>query len=285
MRKVLLRSIMSATLALSMSAIVQAGPIEFDPEQDSVTITVDNFGLSLFPKDPYEVKQYFHGGADDTKLDSGDLFTESFTYNFNTTTDNVGSDDNIFLNSLLFSFDLTGFISDVTYGSGGAPTLGDPDFLTDFKATSFTTNFTASANAMTVTYNGDIIGQFDLLAGVSTQPVALSGSVVSGFALEFAFNEAWYTGNQAVFENVWKDEFGAPLDPTATFALATGSAGPTGNPFNPGLILNDGNTYASVAVLDNGTTLKFEQVPEPTSLAIIGLGLLGLAGMRKRSAK
>lgn len=305
MKKLLLSTIAASVIAFN----VQADVITFDPAGDgSTSMQIDEIGMQIQTGD-YEVQQYFHGGADDSKLDNGDLFTESFVYTL-ITANNGGSEVGFWksiggsatTDKLEFEINLSGYISNVFYNEG-VPTIGDADFATDFAATSFNTVFSPTTSApgtgMTVKYNGDVIGVFDVTAGVSTAPVQLDGAVLTGFELKFDFNDAWRSANSngvdGLFEKVWSHSNGSPFTAANdfNFALAQGSAGPTGDGFdktgvNGSALHLDGNgtiageEYFSVAVDDNGADLGFN-VPEPTTLAILGLGLLGFAGTRRRS--
>jgi len=273
-------------VAVCASNVASADPIWFDPSESGTSIRVDSFGLAIWPNQPYEVRQFF--GADGM-LNDGDAFTESFTYNNNNSTDDVGFDSTIYGDDLLFTFDLSGFIADVTYGSG-VPTLGTATFGDDLLDTSFQSVFNPtsvdSSVNMTVTYQGNTIGVFDLIQGGSDTPIFLSGLLNSAFLIDLKFNQDWVDNNTATFEKVWQLESGDPLNPETEIAIGAGSGGPTGDPFDPTFIIDNGtgteDIYASLAVRSYGASLQFA-VPEPTSLAVLGLGLLGLVGFRRKA--
>lgn len=279
MKKLTTALLLASATAFNASAIT----FEFDPDQDGTFLDSDVLTLGLFPNDPVSVQQFFDGGADDTQLDSGDRFTESFTYNNN---DNTGNPDVIFpLNALEFSLNLEGTIENVMYGAG-IPTIGDADLFTDLAATSFETNFdlsSANANvALTVSWLGSVIGEFDLVEQVNTPVVTLDGSNTnSAFVFEFAFDEAWVLANQATLDNVWRQDGGDLIDPTNFTLQLTGSAGPNGT-FDTAN-LGDATPFLTIFTKDNGTTVIAQVVPEPASIAIMALGLLGVAGLRRKS--
>ena len=302
MKKLLALGLVSAFAA----NVASANPIWFDPEEDGTLVRVDSFGLVIDPNLVFEVQQFFTGGAVDGQLDNGDTFSESFAYNYNSATDD---DSGTSVNyggrtefrgedALVFSFDFTGYITDVTYGAG-TPTLGTPSFETDFRASSFQSVFNPtsvdpSVN-MTVTYGTKTIGVFDVITGGTDTPIFLDGVINSAFLIDFKFNQAWVDANETTFKAVWQLESGDPLNPETSIAIGGGSAGPTGQAFDSEGVIIDGSTgeaatvasnvddvYASIAVRDNGATLQF-QVPEPASIAALGLGLLGLAGFRRKA--
>ena len=302
MKKFILKSVLVGALAYTGTAAADA-VITFDPAADGTTTTLlDNFSVDLI-NDEYEVQQYFHGGANDLVLDEGDVFTETFTYNVNFST--LDGADLQFWSLLEFEFNLSGHIEDVTYGLGGAPDLSvlgdanpsnDLEFFDNFSDTSFRTVFDPTENGLIIRYDGDVIAQMDVLQGISQDPISLGGDTLnSGFIFQFDFNEDWVTSNTALFESVWQDAQGNPFndDNPFSFAIATGNAGPTGDAFatqngSPLFVqddggVNDGRTYFSVGVKDGGGDIVFADIPEPSSIAILGLGLLGLARIRRQA--
>ena len=249
----------------------------------------------MFPNDPTVISQFF--GAD-RLLNNGDGFSESFTYNSTTST---GTPSVQYPTpNLSFDISLTGTIGNVTYGAG-IPDLADFDaggaaqsgFFTDLNQTSFDTNFSTTAvnplSTMTMRYLGTAIGVFDLIAQVNTPAISLDGSTVNqAFILKFGFNQMWAAANAGTINNVFRNSNGSLIDIDSFTLQASGSAGPNGTIAGVATTGNGGatagNEFVGVNVRDNGASF-IRQVPEPTTLAILGLSLLGFAGSRRRKVK
>ncbi len=152
-------------------------------------------------------------------------------------------------------------------------------------ATSFAVNFTNTESALTVTYFDGLVtstlGVFDLVSTISTPTVFLDGSNTnSAFILRLQFNEAWAAANMATIDSVWRRENGDLIDIENFDLIAAGSAGPNGT--SDGVFVDGNGPYVDINVKDNGATFT-ARIPEPSSIAMLGLALLGLARIRRKA--
>ena len=239
----------------------------------------------LLPNLPIEVKQYL--GADFI-LNDGDAFSESFTFNFINSTAPNASVEIWNINELNFTLNLTGTISDVTYNAG-IPDLGnDPgNFADNMAATTFKTNFNTTAMdssvGMTVDYMGTVIGEFDVFGSVTNDVIAFDGSTQNAaFIFGFELDEVWAAANTAMVNDVWRKENGDFIDPDVFQLISLGAAGPNGT--STGINSDINGTYIGINVADNGG-IFVARIPEPTSVALFGLALVGLAGSARRKTK
>ena len=168
-----------------------------------------------------------------------------------------------------------------------------------FNNTSFSINFDfGEVKLYTDTANGDLgtnqwmqIGQWTNVSGFGDSPANTNGKPSTDFGFAMDFDEAWFNANPAMAA-LWLDENGDPiLDGVApnfvAGALSTvnSSARPqriTGFGFDPQQG-DQGEAFMNVLIRDDGGSMEFSAIPEPSSIAILGLGLLGLAGVRRRA--
>jgi hypothetical protein len=278
MRKLTLAALLMASTAFTAAA----DTILFDPEQDGTFFELDLMNTQLLPNGPVSVQQYFGG---DGMLNAGDKFKESYVYNFTNATGPGGTVAAWGIGDLNFSISLAGEISNVVYGAG-VPNLADPGNLSaNMAATSFQTDFynsnADSSVSLTIDYQGVVIGEFDVVASQVTDAITLDGSNTNvGFVFSYKFDETWALANQATIDSVWRKQNGDLVD-FGNFKLeSAGSAGPNGT--SDGVFSDGDGVYIDINVKDNGSTI-IAKIPEPTSIALFGLALIGLAGARRRA--
>jgi len=228
-----------------------------------------------------------------------------------TLTANVGG----FVNNVNTDYSLmdpTWFVNGID-PSGGLTAAGfaaltsdaDADGATDFEeaaylATTFNINFdTGSISLLADNPNSDFanaditteIGRWNVVSGIGDS--VFPGTDSTDFSFKTEFDQSFYAANSAFLDSVWQDENGFslfdnsdPLNFSVNFdTLLTNLAGPKGL-VGAGIGTYSDNVdeqrYLEVLINDKGGEMVFA-IPEPSSIAILGLGLLGLARIRRKA--
>jgi hypothetical protein len=264
-----------------------------------------NDGDTFTESAQFNVGSYINGSGLDTPLLNKDLYDMA-----------AGSELAMHLTA-----DLSGFVSNVAAPSAAilaaaitAADLADDNIVNgslspldianlQFALTSFTINFDSGIvklflddnngdfNTFNTTTFGPQISQWNNLVGKGDAAAAVNGTRPStDFGFDMDFDSAWFQGAGMGMGDRWRHEDDTPVisgpDWSATsVAFINSSAQPQRV---TGFIPDGGDVGTAVdgfivEVKDNRGIVTFAEIPEPSSIAILGLGLLGLAGARRRA--
>lgn len=234
-------------------------------------------------------------GADNI-LGNGDTFTEDFTLNVQNGTGGTGAamvagvetGDGGYYNfppraGLYLDVSIGGSIAGYSNGGDGDTTIAN--FATNLLNDSYTTNFTGGSARLYVDGNGNkdfdggetIVADFSLAAAA---PFIIVPTVFTGTGGTISFEFRFDSINLAYFSQ-------APgfADPSTLignkwlFTMAQGSLALNSLGVNP-------PNEMLLGWEETGLDARFTTVPEPTTIFLLGLGLVGVAGVaRKRTRK
>ena len=224
------------------------------------------------------------GGAN--TLDNGDGFSETITLVTNSSQLAGGGTSFALGGDYRIEATLTGVVSNI---QGTGITLNADGTVSGLATTTFDVNFNASPLSSVQLYNNftnQQIAELDLTSGGASGLQLVAGTPIGDLTINAELGTDAAPFN-VVGDTYILDEFGASLINVITNTITTGSvriasADDAAAAGFAGVVFGDPNTnLLTVVFTDNGQTTTFQQVPTPAPLALLGLGLIGLAVRRK----
>jgi len=286
MKKLTIKNALVAT-SLLMSSAAMADFVSFDVDGTGTSHTPRSlFQFNLTTLAPFDsavqsaVDNVVQDLGSDGIMNSGDGFTESLNYRvpnaqfldgFQSFNDEGGS-----AGFYTVKMDLVGHIdnfmqngaSDITTDSStwGAMSVATFDVIFDFADSALELTWNNTDTSLST-----IVGVWDVLGGGADQVGPATGG--QDFILALAFDEA--TSDDHFFSSD-----GASISDSIVLNQAFGTGAALAHPI--GITSTTGNVL-NISSTAGNATMRFS-VPEPTSIAILGLGLLGLVGARRRKS-
>lgn len=235
------------------------------------------------------INQTFTGGADDNRLDDGDTFTEFGGLNVISTGQFPGDlpflldggSTNLYISYTGLSGSISNFVDgglESTVANGAAGLAGDVFDLT-LDAGVGEIYFYIDDDLTPNSSAGEIVvAELTLTQGVGTAPEFILGNAEGQFGFVGEFTSVrdgfWNTGlfgdpTSKDFDDILTDlpVLAASFNLGATFVSATDAA----------------NGGIDIAVTNEGS-FEVSVVPEPTTMMLFGIGLLGIAGVSRRKS-
>ncbi|AXT39656.1 PEP-CTERM sorting domain-containing protein [Alteromonas sp. BL110] len=203
-------------------------------------------------------------------------FTNTFTYD--PSPNNIGQDGSgyptIIGTALTFDFELDGFLNadgdTVTY-TGGVLDIYSYQYSYDF----------STPEDVTILGNEELLIESEFVSSSINPGEQIIESLITEVSLTPAGQEVFYFQNSAGQYVSFQEYINATLTDILVYASQTVTVGDLANNIaNP--IDSDGPTV--LVSDDHSIAVKF-QVPEPSTVAVLGLGLIGMFGFSRRNKK
>ncbi|AMK75853.1 hypothetical protein A1342_07630 [Methylomonas methanica] len=222
-------------------------------------------------------------GADNI-LSNGDVFTESINFIVNSSS-LTGFPLNFDLaGDYLFSASLSGTVQNLT---GTGITLNADNSLSGVATTFFDVAFNAAVNNILL-QNLDIpanVANLSVVSGGSSSIQLVAGTLLGDITINALVNTAPGQLYQTSGTPYLRDSLGNILT-TDLLTITTGSARVCNSSIascttQTGLTGNFAAKTIDIEFFDNQAAQTYSQVPEPASLALLGIGLLGMSGFKR----
>ncbi len=277
---------MLAALLATSPVASQAGSLNWfnhNPSGDQWT-QVDVLGLRAFTP---SYTTTVNVGSDHT-LSNGDIFHETLSYFtessfFNNSLTAEAPTGASLLFDYRFDVDLFGTISDVV---GTGISVNSSNVVSGINSTTFNVSFNPSTglpapNSSVKIYDlatNTLLATMNLLSGGTSNVSLVAGTLLNAITLNAAID-----GSDAAYLANGKNYIRDALNQIITDSVLSVT---TGSTRVQGVTGNYNNKTLTVAFQDNGFSQTYPtSVPEPESLALLGLGALAMTANRRRSAK